>query len=91
MAAAKKDAADKVANVEYRDSGKTISNDAPADKAAAGAKSGTKAGDVAAKDYFVPLYDAEGKVTDKEPERGSLVVAKGQVISQAAADLIAGK
>lgn len=76
----------KVANEEYEDS-KVITSEV-AEQPSASGKSGVKPGDIAAKTLWV---DDAGKVTDKAPERGSLLVGAGQMIDYATADKIAGK
>lgn len=75
----------KVQNAEYNDPGDGVGNAVLTgdDAANADRKSGSKAGDLADKSYFV---DADGKVSTKEPERGKLLVAEGDVISEAVAE-----
>jgi hypothetical protein len=46
-------------------------------------KTGTKAGDVAGKTYYL---DADGKVSTSPPERGTKLVAEGDVITEAIAE-----
>lgn len=79
----------KTENAEYNDPGTDgtpvlTGNDA----ANAGRNKGAKAGDLADKAYYV---DEDGKVSASEPERGTVLVAEGDVISEAVAERLSKK
>lgn len=75
----------KTENAEYNDPGTPIDNAilTGADAANADRKSGSAAGNLADKTYYV---DADGKVTTSRPERGHLLVAQGDVITERIAE-----
>ncbi len=77
----------KVANVEYDN---TISNES-VERTEASGKAGRKAGDFADKTYYLDAMDLESKPSEKAPERATVLVAEGDVISEAIADKLAGK
>lgn len=58
-----------------------------ADRAADKSNYGTVAGKFADKTYYV---DTDGKVSTSPPERGSILVAEGDVVTDAVAEQIKG-
>jgi len=75
----------KVENKEY-DGGTVIAQGEPEAKEASGSPSSWKVGEVVPKTLFV---DLDGKVSDKEPERGKVLVAEGDVVTDAVVRAIA--
>jgi hypothetical protein len=77
-------------NKEYVESGATADRPTAEQQEAAGVgeNTGTNVGQTADKTYYL---DEDGNVSTSEPERGSVLVAEGDTVTESVADKLSGK